>query len=250
MDLDGITRILDDYDEIYGDWQLSARISGVLKFLATQAADEYRHHSFKPKAPDTDAVQIMTVHKAKGLEFHSVFLPELTKREFPVSNTGGKQYWHVLGGVFEENKGKYRGDLEDERKLFYVAVTRAKQNLYMTYELSSQPISCFVIEAASSRYLKIDRSDLTYHSKAASDDSEPRFDTLHESSACDPGYQREEDQNQKEEYWATVQYARSQLYDYYGTGARFCPAMYATLSEIKGWSPEQILDEASRNGLI
>ena len=250
MDLDGITRILDDYDEIYGDWQLSARISGVLKFLATQAADEYRHHSFKPKAPDTDAVQIMTVHKAKGLEFHSVFLPELTKREFPVSNTGGKQYWHVLGGVFEENKGKYRGDLEDERKLFYVAVTRAKQNLYMTYELSSQPISCFVIEAASSRYLKIDRSDLTYHSKAASDDSEPRFDTLHESSACDPGYQREEDQNQKEEYWATVQYARSQLYDYYGTGARFCPAMYALLSEIKRWSPEQILDEASRNGLI
>lgn len=157
MDLDGIAKILDDYDEIYGDWQLSARITGILKFLGTQAADEYKYHSFKPKDPDADAVQIMTVHKAKGLEFHTVFLPELTKREFPVSNMGGKQYWHVLGGIFEENKGRYKSDLEDERKLFYVAVTRAKQNIYMSYELSTQPISCFVKEAAASQCLQIDR---------------------------------------------------------------------------------------------
>ena len=80
MDLDGIAKILDDYDEIYGDWQLSARITGVLKFLGTQAADEYKYHSFKPKDPNADAVHIMTVHKSKGLEFNKVFLPELTKR--------------------------------------------------------------------------------------------------------------------------------------------------------------------------
>ena len=156
INLDGIVKILDDYDEIYGDWQLSARISGVLRFLDTQAADEYKYHSFRPKDPDIDAVQIMTVHKSKGLEFHTVFLPELTMKEFPISNIGGKKYYHVLGGVFEENKDKYQSDLEDERKLFYVAVTRAKQNLYMTYELSSQPVSCFVKEAAASSYLKLD----------------------------------------------------------------------------------------------
>lgn len=156
INLDGIVKILDDYDEIYGDWQLSARISGVLRFLETQAADEYKYHSFQPKDPDIDAVQIMTVHKSKGLEFHTVFLPELTMKEFPISNIGGKKYYHVLGGVFEENKDKYQSDLEDERKLFYVAVTRAKQNLYMTYELSSQPVSCFVKEAAASSYLKLD----------------------------------------------------------------------------------------------
>ena len=57
-----------------------------MKFLATQAADEYKYHSFKPKDPNADAVQIMTVHKSKGLEFKTVFLPELTKREFPISN--------------------------------------------------------------------------------------------------------------------------------------------------------------------
>lgn len=83
MSLDGIKRILDDFDEIYGDYQLSARVDMLLKFLAKRAAQEYRYISFQEKSPDNDAVQIMTVHKAKGLEFHTVFLPELTKMSFP-----------------------------------------------------------------------------------------------------------------------------------------------------------------------
>lgn len=248
--LDGIAKILDDYDEIYGDWQLSARITGVLKFLGTQAADEYKYYSFKPKNPDVDAVQIMTVHKSKGLEFNTVFLPELTKREFPVSNIGGKKYWHVLGGVFEANKDKYQGDLEDERKLFYVAVTRAKQNLYMTYELSAQPVSYFVKESASSHHLKLDRSDLTYNPKSDDEDFAPSFKSSYKSETRKPNSKWEEERRQRQEYWAMVKYARSQLYDYYGIGAHFCPAMYTMLGEIKRWGPEQILSEASRNNLI
>lgn len=153
-DLDGIVKILDDYDEIYHDWQLSARINGILRFLDKRATEEYKSYSFTPKDLTFDAVQIMTVHKAKGLEFHTVFLPELTEREFPVINMGGKKYWQVLGGVFEANKDKYQSDLEDERKLFYVAITRAKQNLYMSYE-SKRQISRFVEEANQSRYLKV-----------------------------------------------------------------------------------------------
>lgn len=250
IDLEGITKILNDYDEIYGDWQLSARITGVLKFLGTQATAEYKYHSFKPKDPDADAVQIMTVHKAKGLEFNTVFLPELMNREFPVSNMGGKQYWHVLGGVFEENKEKYRGDLEDERKLFYVAVTRAKQNLYLTYELSSQPISRFVKESAGSSYLKIDRSDLTYNPKIEIEDYTPKFHNAYETSSRKPNPEWEEERRQKQEYWATVKYARSQLYDYYGTACHFSPAAHGDLVRIKSMNPDEILLEASRNGLI
>ena len=250
MDLDGIAKILDDYDEIYGDWQLSARITGILKFLGTQAADEYKYHSFKPKEPNADAVQIMTVHKSKGLEFHTVFLPELTKRDFPVSNMGGKQYWHVLGGVFEANKDKYKSDLEDERKLFYVAVTRAKQNLYMTYELSAQPISCFVKESATSHYLKIDRSDLTYNPKADVDDFAPHFKSSYENKSFEPNPEWEEERRQRQEYWAMVKYAKSQLYDYYGTACHFFPGAHGDLIRIKNMSPDEILHEASKNGLI
>lgn len=157
--LDGVCRMLDDYDEIYGDWQLTARIDGFLKFLNTRAQEEYKYYNFAPDSRGEDAVQVMTVHKAKGLEFQCVFLPDLMEREFPVGNRGGKAYWHVLGGVFEEHRDKYQSDIEDERKLFYVAVTRAKKRLYMTYELSKRPVSRFVKEAAESSYLQVNRED-------------------------------------------------------------------------------------------
>ena len=250
IDLDGIKKILDDYDEIYGDWQLSARITGVLKFLGTQAAEEYKYHSFRPKDPNVDAVQIMTVHKAKGLEFHTVFLPELIKREFPVSQMGGKKYYHVLGGVFEANKDKYHSDLEDERKLFYVAVTRAKQNLYMTYELSDQPISCFVKESSVSHHLSVNKEDFNYNPKSDSENYDTAF--LH------PGHKAhkktkeeiEEERRQRQEYWAAVRYARSQLYSYYGTACRFFPAAHADLIRIKTMTPDEILYDAQQNGLI
>lgn len=233
-DLDGISKILDDYDEIYRDWQVSARIKGVLRFLGTQAAEEYKSYCFKQKDPNIDAVQLMTVHKAKGLEFHTVFLPELTKREFPVSNMGGKKYWHVLGGTFEANKDKYQSDLEDERKLFYVAVTRAKQNLYMSYG-SDQQVSCFVEEAARSHYLKVDGFMPVDSHKAKVAESYPTRDAQIDHNA---------------DYWATVKYAQKELCDYYEAGAQFSPDMHSTLSEMKKWSPERILSEASKIGLL
>lgn len=245
-DLEGIATILDDYDEIYGDWQLSARVTGILKFLGSQAADAYKYHSFQPKDPTLDAVQIMTVHKSKGLEFHTVFLPELTRREFPVSNMGGKKYWHVLGGVFEENKARYQSDLEDERKLFYVAVTRAKKNLYMSYELSAQPVSIFVKESAESIHLHINREDLSYDPKRKA----PAFGYSFEAQPDVQEEDREEQRRQQQEYWDTVRYARDQLYNYYGTGAHFCPAMGSMLGKIKNMTPEEILEEASSCSLI
>lgn len=246
--LAGITKILDDYDEIYGDWQLSARITGVLRFLAYQAEEEYKYHSFTLKDFSNDMVQIMTVHKAKGLEFHTVFLPELMMREFPASNVGGKKYWHVLGGIFEENKSKYQGDLEDERKLFYVAVTRARQNLFMTYELSEQPISCFVTEAAASQVLKINRADLTYTQTNDSDITQN--DYMDENPISSSGEQRKAEQKARQQYWNTVRYAKRQLYNYYGTACHYFPGAHGDLERLRTLSPDEILQLAATNGLI
>ena len=63
-----------------------------------------------------DAVNIMTVHAAKGLEFDLVFIPGLEDGIFPSSRS------------VEERNG-----VEEERRLLYVAITRAKKNLYLTY---------------------------------------------------------------------------------------------------------------------
>jgi DNA helicase II / ATP-dependent DNA helicase PcrA len=68
------------------------------------------------KDPDADTVKLMTIHAAKGLEFSCVFAAGLEEMLFPNAmaiNT--------------------REELEEERRLFYVVITRAKQKLWITY---------------------------------------------------------------------------------------------------------------------
>ena len=160
--LDGMCDILTDYETIYRDYQISAKIKALNYFLNHDAAEEYKYHSFIPQTPDEDTVKVMTVHKAKGLEYHTVFLPDLIAGEFPSNGIGGKRYWHVLGGTFELERAKYQSDTDDERKLFYVAVTRAERNLFLSYDLSHRAVSQFVREAAESPFMTVDRDDLSY----------------------------------------------------------------------------------------
>jgi len=65
---------------------------------------------------DREAVNLSTVHQAKGLEFRTVFVIWLTDGMFPSSRSMDQ-----------------RKDLEEERRLFYVAITRAKDELYLAY---------------------------------------------------------------------------------------------------------------------
>src|SRR5437867_2694825 len=65
---------------------------------------------------DKEAVNLSTVHQAKGLEFHTVFVIWLTNGMFPSSRSLDT-----------------REVLEEERRLFYVAITRARDELYLTY---------------------------------------------------------------------------------------------------------------------
>ncbi|MBR2405642.1 MAG: ATP-dependent helicase [Clostridia bacterium] len=241
-DLEGLCTILNDYDEIYGDYQLSARITGVLKFLDTQVRLEYKYHNFRTTTTNEDAVQLMTVHKSKGLEFHTVFLPCLNKREFPVLAKGGRKYYHVLGNPFNENKAKYESDIEDERKLFYVAVTRAEHNLYLSYTLANASVSEFVAEAAESSYLGMDRNDLHYQPPRATKRSAKTADKDFEELCAN--WERE--QQEKAEYWEAVRYAREALYNYYHVGNHFCPGMIMEYSDICKQGPEAILEAACR----
>jgi DNA helicase-2/ATP-dependent DNA helicase PcrA len=78
-----------------------------------------------------NALQIMTVHQAKGLEWPVVFIPCLTNKRFPSSRAGQGSTWLVPEEMF--NADRYRGGVEDERKLFYVAVTRARDVICLSY---------------------------------------------------------------------------------------------------------------------
>lgn len=120
----------------------------------------------------------------------------------------------------------------------------------MTYELSAQPVSCFVKESAVSHHLKLDRSDLTNNPKADVEDFAPSFKNSYEPKTREPNPEWEEERRQRQEYWAAVKYARDQLYEYYGTACHFFHGAHGDLIRIKNMSPDEILREASKNGLI
>ncbi len=67
-----------------------------------------------------DAVQLMTVHSSKGLEFNNVFITGLEEGLFP--------HIHSMNEADTNSKA-----LQEERRLMYVAVTRTRNNLYLTY---------------------------------------------------------------------------------------------------------------------
>jgi DNA helicase-2/ATP-dependent DNA helicase PcrA len=78
-----------------------------------------------------DAVQVMTIHQAKGLEWPIVFVPALVKGRFPSSKIGTEQEWDLPRRIFPVDR--YEGDEDDERRLFYVTITRAKDVLCLSH---------------------------------------------------------------------------------------------------------------------
>lgn len=77
-----------------------------------------------------DAVDLLTVHKAKGLEWPVVFVPQLTEGRFPSGRAGDQRPWLIPRGLFDA--ARYEGSDDDERRLFYVAVTRARDHLSLS----------------------------------------------------------------------------------------------------------------------
>jgi ATP-dependent DNA helicase UvrD/PcrA len=100
--------------------------------------------------PDVDAVAVMTVHKAKGLEFPIVFLPGLVAGRFPA--TGRKEPLSLPLELVHETLPEGDYQLQEERRLFYVGMTRARDELVLSHAADyggqrARRVSPFVLEA-------------------------------------------------------------------------------------------------------
>lgn len=101
-----LTTVTTAYDEQWGaDWNLADFLADVALMTDVDRYDE-----------DSDVVTLMSLHSAKGLEFPVVFLTGLEERLFPHSRTVDKEE-----------------ELEEERRLCYVGITRAREELYLTH---------------------------------------------------------------------------------------------------------------------
>ncbi len=99
---------------------------------------------------DSHAVNILTVHKAKGLEFNAVFLVSLVMGKFPWPRR--KDPIEFPNELIKEILPSGDFHTQEERRLFYVGMTRAKRELYLTSArdyggLRERKISQFVLEA-------------------------------------------------------------------------------------------------------
>ena len=92
----------------YDEWEIH-----ISKY--TQELEEQQAKARKIKGERENKVQLMTIHSAKGLEFEDVFVIHANEGEIP------------------HQKAEKKDEIEEERRLFYVALTRAKNNLCISY---------------------------------------------------------------------------------------------------------------------
>lgn len=106
-------------------------LKGLCWFMNTYGLQAYEEQP-SDDIRGVDAVQVMTVHQAKGLEWPIVFLFATVAKRFPASLVGREQNWcGIPRDMFDVER--YEGDIEDERRLFYVAVTRARDALLVSH---------------------------------------------------------------------------------------------------------------------
>src|SRR6185369_6634040 len=111
------------YDEIFANIISSGSVSGksgeaIEKFLENAALATDQDELEK----DHEAVKLMTVHASKGLEFDYVFIAGLEEDLFPHAR------------MERDNEKKMsQSQTEEERRLFYVAITRARKKVFLSY---------------------------------------------------------------------------------------------------------------------
>lgn len=120
--------------------------------------------SLKNDFADVDTVKVMTVHSAKGLEFKYVFLVDLVERRFPSDSRSEKIPLHpiLIKEKMAENDNFH---IEEERRLFYVALTRAKEALFLTsakdFGGSREKRPSVFFEEASLKLTEIEKIDFS-----------------------------------------------------------------------------------------
>jgi DNA helicase-2/ATP-dependent DNA helicase PcrA len=127
------TQVVTDYETINYNSKPVDLYDGFAKFLRYEVEHAYPEGWQNNQYASPDAVRIMTVHQAKGMQWPVVFVPALLKNRFPAKKQGGRSVWHLIPKSAVEEQERYEGSLEDERRLFYVAMTRSQKFLHLTW---------------------------------------------------------------------------------------------------------------------
>lgn len=134
----------DDYPRRFKDIDqlalISQRFSGMAEFLADLALEPPKdsvNDILAAEIKDDECLVLSTIHSSKGLEWHSVFILQVIEGRFPSFNSL-----------------KSSADIEEERRLLYVAMTRAEENLTLSYPSQLWDPASASLLAKPSRFLE------------------------------------------------------------------------------------------------
>ncbi len=123
------SQAISDFEQIHFQSDPESKYNTFVEWLLHQASGIYEEGQNSAGFSEPNAVVVSTVHQAKGREWPAVFVPALQRNRFPASVVGGRNIWHLMPESTVARPERYRGSEEDERRLFYVAVTRAQKFL-------------------------------------------------------------------------------------------------------------------------
>lgn len=127
------SQVISDFEQIHFQSKPEEKYRGFADFLRYQAEGIYPEGWLESRYVMPNAVQVMTIHQAKGLQWPVVFVPGLVRGRFPAGGRRGVTPWSVIPDGAVRNSTDYATTEEDERRLFYVACTRAKKFLRLTH---------------------------------------------------------------------------------------------------------------------
>ena len=127
------SQLISDFEQIHFKTPPPSKYEAFTNWLQYDAPDLYDEGGLDSTIYQPNAVNIMTVHQAKGLQWPCVFMPALQRNRFPAKAPGGRTLWHLLPKEAVDNQERYASSEEDERRLFYVGITRAEKYLTCSF---------------------------------------------------------------------------------------------------------------------
>lgn len=126
-----LSRIISDFEGEFYPIQIK-QVQNFFNFIKYYASSAYEEQSLEERFGNSNAVQIMTMHRAKGLEYPVIFIPAMVKRAFPKEGFHNRDYL-IDESLFQA--ARYDTTEESQRRLLYVAITRSMKYLFI---ISSQ----------------------------------------------------------------------------------------------------------------
>jgi DNA helicase-2/ATP-dependent DNA helicase PcrA len=134
------SQAISDFEAIYFNTDPARKYEAFADWLEHQAPGYYAESDADVGYAMPDAVTLTTVHQAKGMQWPTVFIPCLRKNRFPSKRQGGLSLFHIIPEAAVADPDRYRGTVEDETRLFYVAVTRAQKYLFVSFSPGSNQL--------------------------------------------------------------------------------------------------------------